>query len=71
MYQLEKEDGSEFSATVIHGGVTIPNSASSSKMNITGQQIVRLIFLFSFNINLFKIGSTTSWYASCTISKHL
>jgi len=74
MYQLEKEDGSEFSATVIHGGVTIPNSASSSKMNLTGQQIVRLIlFVFHLilNINLFKIGSTTSWYASCTISKHL
>ncbi len=41
MYQLEKEDGSEFSATVIHGGAAIENSASSSKTNLTGQQIVR------------------------------
>lgn len=41
MYQLEKEEGSEFSASVIQGGAAVHNSVSSSKMGITGQQTVR------------------------------
>jgi hypothetical protein len=44
MYQLEKEDGSEYSNNMIPG--IAQNSASSSKMSITGQQIVRLINIF-------------------------
>lgn len=35
MYQLEKDEGSEFSATIVHG------APSSSKMSLTAQQLVR------------------------------
>jgi hypothetical protein len=49
MYRLDKEDGSEFSASVIHG--LGQNSISSSKLSIIGQQTVRLKCSFDrFNI---------------------
>jgi hypothetical protein len=35
MYQLEKDDGSEFSAAIVHGG------PSPSKTSLTAQQLVR------------------------------
>jgi hypothetical protein len=44
IYQLDRDDASEYSATVIHGGVPVgPNSISSSKMSIAGQNLVDLI----------------------------
>lgn len=40
IYQLEKEDGSEYIPNV-SPGTAMQNSASSSKMNISAQQSVR------------------------------
>jgi hypothetical protein len=36
MYQLEKEEGSEFGASIVHGGL--------SKTSLTAQQLVNLNF---------------------------
>jgi hypothetical protein len=37
MYQLEKEEGSEFGASIVHGG-------GPSKMSLTAQQLVKRNF---------------------------
>ncbi len=43
MYQLEKDDASEYSANVIHGIAAVQNSASSSKMSIAAGQTIVII----------------------------
>lgn len=43
MYQLDKDDGSEYSASASHGGAIVgQHSGSSSKMSITGQILVNI-----------------------------
>jgi hypothetical protein len=51
IYQLEKDDGSDYSASIIHGSTAAQNSISSSKMSITGQSVViidRILIRYCF-----------------------